>query len=107
MADYYNKTRSPLAVSLQRGTSISIAPKQWITIAPEDEGTESLAKAVSKGFLVVSKIPAVKPAPVVLAVEEVVPVAAPEVKVEKPVEVVEAVSLASTTEMPVSRRKGR
>lgn len=52
MGDYYNKTRTPLGVTLQRGGSMSVGSKSWCFIAPEDEGTPSLAELVRKGFLV-------------------------------------------------------
>lgn len=57
MADYYNKTRAPIGVSLRRGGSVAVAPKAWCFIPPEDEGTVSLADAVRKGFLVRALVP--------------------------------------------------
>ena len=63
MGDYYNKTRSPVAVTLLRGSSISISPKTWCFISPEDEGTASLAEAVRKGLLTRAIVPITVPDP--------------------------------------------
>ena len=57
MGDYYNKTRAPIGIALRRGGSVSIAPKSWCFIPPEDEGTVGLAGAVRKGFLVRALVP--------------------------------------------------
>jgi len=57
MGDYYNKTRAPVGVTLRRGGSMSVGPKTWCYIAPEDEGTPGLAETVRKGFLVRSLVP--------------------------------------------------
>ena len=55
MADYYNKTKGPVAVTLQRGGSVLIGSKKWLTIDPLDEGHESLQRALTKGFLARSR----------------------------------------------------
>jgi hypothetical protein len=57
MGDYYNKTRIPVGVTLRRGGSMSVGPKTWCYIPPEDEGTPGLAESLRKGFLVRSLIP--------------------------------------------------
>lgn len=79
MGDYYNKTRSPLPVALLRGNSVSIGPKTWCYIPPEDEGTPSLIDALKKGFLVRAIVqitnPPSKTPPVVVPASE--PSAAP------------------------------
>jgi len=90
MSDYYNNTRGPVSITLRGGGSASIGPKTWCFVAPEDEGTASLADAVRKGFLsraivpitaptVVPKVVVVQPLPVVVptpvADEVVLPVA--------------------------------
>jgi hypothetical protein len=65
MGDYFNSTRGPLAATLNDGASLSIPPKRWIYIDPVQEGSASIEKLVSKGFLVRSKVPiTVVPAPV-------------------------------------------
>lgn len=89
MADYYNVTRAPLGIALRRGGSVSVAPKSWLFISPQDEGTAGLAEAVRKGFLVRSLVPitdtsapanpaaateSVTPAPVAAAEPSVTPV---------------------------------
>ena len=94
MGDYYNRTKSPIPITTQRGSSVSIASKKWATISPEDEGHESLQRAVAKGFLVRARASA--PAPVTAApVAETVPAAEPKL---------ETVSVAP---VPRSGRKGR
>jgi hypothetical protein len=75
MGDYYNKTRTPICVTLRRGGSASIGPKTWCFVAPEDEGTSSLATHIRKGFLVKALVPFTNVAePVVAAPVVVAPV---------------------------------
>lgn len=57
MGDYYNKTRTPIGIALRRGGSMSVGPKSWCYISPEDEGTPALADSVRKGFLVRALVP--------------------------------------------------
>jgi hypothetical protein len=71
MGDYYNKTRSPLPVTLVRGGSMCFAPKHWGYIRPEDEGSESLFEAIRNGYLVRSAVPIIVPAAPVLVPESV------------------------------------
>lgn len=83
MADYYNRTRTPLGVTLRGGGSISVGPKTWCYIAPADEGTPGLASMLRKGFLVKAAVPitettATTPA-IVAAVPSVTPI--PEVAI--------------------------
>jgi hypothetical protein len=87
MANYYNKTRTPIAVSLLRGGSVMLSPKSWTTIAMEDEGSESLLGCVRRGFVTVSR-PA---APVDIPVSEAVSVA----KVQEPTPVVAVPAIAA------------
>lgn len=80
MADYYNTTRGPLSVTLNDGSSMAIPPKGWIFVDPANEGSASIAKLCSKGFLVRSAVARSEPVAVVVPVVAV-PVV-PEVKVE-------------------------
>ena len=75
MGDYYNKTRAPIGVTLRRGGSMSIGPKSWCYIPPEDEGTPGLAESVRKGFLVRALVPITDTSPAVV-VATAAPVAA-------------------------------
>ena len=91
MADYYNKTRGPLAVTLRRGGSMSVGPKAWCFIEAADEGSESLTDLVRKGFLVRSLVPQTNPTPAdtspqkaVIPVEKVVEPTANQVNSEAP-----------------------
>jgi len=63
MGDYYNKTRIPVGVTLRRGGSMSVGPKTWCYIPPEDEGTPGLAESLRKGFLVRALVPITDPNP--------------------------------------------
>ena len=80
MGDYYNKTRSPVPVTLLRGGAISIGPKEWCFINPADEGTASLMSGLKKGFLVRALVPRTVADPVVVAIPATVlaPTPAPE-----------------------------
>ena len=77
MASYYNKTKGPVAVSLRRGNSVVVGPKRWAVISPEDEGHESLQRAVIKGFLVRSAAEAVAPVVEASVPAPTIPEAAP------------------------------
>ena len=82
MGDYYNKTRIPVGVTLRRGGSMSVGPKTWCYISPEDEGTPSLVATLRKGFLVRAIVPitdlnpgvSVTPVPLVTEEPAVTPV---------------------------------
>jgi hypothetical protein len=56
MGDYYNATRGPLSASLMDGSALSLSPKKWIYIAPENESSPSIVKLLGKGFLVRAKV---------------------------------------------------
>jgi len=98
MADYYNKTRSPVTVALHNGASLCISPKTWTFIPPSDEGTESLCEALKNGFLIRAKIPFTQ-----------APVSTPSVAPVRAVEPISSPSVikASTTELGATHRKGR
>lgn len=82
MGDYYNSTRGPLTATLTDGAALSISPKAWIYISPENESSASILKLLDKGFLVRSKVPMTQPT----QAQPVVPVviAPPPAKTEKP-----------------------
>ena len=88
MANYYNKTRTPLAVALLRGGSVVLAPKQWVSIAIEDEGSGSLLSYVRKGFVAISSPSASNPEPVA-ALD-------PIVKIQKPASASDPVLISKT-----------
>jgi hypothetical protein len=73
MGDYYNATRGPLSASLTDGSALSIGPKKWIFISPENENSASIVKLLDKGFLVRAKAARSAPASAAL-----VPAPAPE-----------------------------
>jgi hypothetical protein len=56
MGDYYNATRGPLSASLTDGSALSLGPKKWVYIAPENESSASIIKLLDKGFLVRAKV---------------------------------------------------
>lgn len=56
MARYYNKTRTPVSLTLRSGKAVSIPGKRWLVLEAEDEGSSSLAFHVSKGHLVRQEI---------------------------------------------------
>ena len=90
MGDYYNATRGPLSASLTDGSALSLGPKRWIFISPENENSASIIKLLDKGFLVKSAAPRTDPAPA--------PVAAPVAVASAPVpEKVSADTSASTS----------
>lgn len=78
MGDYYNATRGPLSVTLNDGSSISLSPKKWVAISPEQENSSSIVKLVSKGFLVRSKIAAELAVPTPIPLVVAVPAASSE-----------------------------
>jgi len=98
MGDYYNTTRGPLSVTLNDGSAMSVSPKKWIYVTPANEGSDSLQRAVSKGFLKRALVPITQPpAPVVVPAVEPVVVAEPAAVVAAaPAEKAEAVSAASS-----------
>lgn len=49
---YYNKTKGPLSATLTNGDSCFFPPKQWTELAEEFDGSEAIAKLISKGFIV-------------------------------------------------------
>jgi hypothetical protein len=69
MAEYYNKTRTPLAVKVGKDRSIVIGSKQRVYIPASGEGDSSLSDLVRKGFLV--RIAVSREAPVVVEPEKV------------------------------------
>lgn len=77
MAKYFNKTRSPFSAPLRDGSTAYFAPKKWVVVTKDQEGTAALVQLVKKGLLVrreVAAVAAPAPAPV--------PVVAPTPKVE-------------------------
>lgn len=56
MGDYYNRSRSPLSLTLHGGRSISVAPKSWVTLTTDEEGSADLASKIVIGDLVPSKL---------------------------------------------------
>jgi hypothetical protein len=78
MGDYYNATRGPLSASLTDGSALSLGPKRWIFISPENENSASIIKLLDKGFLVKSSVPRTDPNPApAAAVVAPAPVPAP------------------------------
>jgi hypothetical protein len=51
MGIYFNPGRTPLPVTLGSGAALSVPAKGTVTIAPEDESSESVQRAVAKGHL--------------------------------------------------------
>jgi hypothetical protein len=96
MGDYYNSTRGPLTATLTDGAALSISPKAWIYISPENESSASILKLLGKGFLVRSKVPMTPTAvqPKVVAR----PVVATPAKIEKPVPALPSVSTSPMKE---------
>lgn len=52
MAKYYNKTRSPVSAPLRDGSSGYFAPKQWVVVTKEQEGSSALVHLTKKGILI-------------------------------------------------------
>ncbi len=63
MSRYYNTQRGPLPIPLPGGRSVSVPPKSWIEIAPEDEGSERVVLFTQKRFLVKETVPSVPSVP--------------------------------------------
>jgi hypothetical protein len=110
MADYYNKTKGPVAVALLRGGSVLIGPKKWLTIDPLDEGHESLQRSLTRGDIIRKVTPveappvqAAPPAPVAPVAPVVV--AEPVVQAAPPAETKPNVSF--TAPVVRSGKKGR
>lgn len=57
MADYYNKQRAPMTLSLNNGKVIVMPTKAWSYIPPEDEGSSSVLQALRKGYIVRAAVP--------------------------------------------------
>lgn len=51
MGRYYNKTRSPLSATLRNGETAFFAPKKWVELAKEVEGSAAVLELRRKGFL--------------------------------------------------------
>lgn len=77
MARYYNKTTGLITVTLKDGAAAVVPPKQFLPVPREQDGSSSLRKAVSKGFLLRMEDPKPAPAPVE-APPPAEPVSAPE-----------------------------
>jgi len=52
MARYYNKTSGLITVTLKDGSATVVPSKQWLPVAPEQDGSSDLQRKVAKGFLV-------------------------------------------------------
>jgi hypothetical protein len=64
MAEYYNKSPVSLAVTLKSGGTAFLAGKSWTEIPADEEGSEDVIRAVQRGFIIRSTMPAMTPAPV-------------------------------------------
>lgn len=56
MARYFNKTRSPVNVSLKDGSPLFIGRKAVVDIEPGQDGSASLHAAVRRGLLIRLKV---------------------------------------------------
>jgi len=75
MARYFNRTRGPVTVSLRNGESAIVAPKQVLTVTPEQDRSASILSRVRKNLLVrLPDKPAAVPAPTPAVPEVQVPV---------------------------------
>ena len=63
MGRYYNKTRSPLSASLRDGGSGYFAPKTWVSLSKEQDGSAAVVQLVKKGFLAYRPDPVEAPEP--------------------------------------------
>jgi hypothetical protein len=119
MGDYYNSTRGSVSVTLRNGGAISIGPKTWCYLAPEDEGAADLATALRKGFLrralvPITVAPQTAQAPLAVEAATVAPVVTTEPSVTaaevfsvSPVSDVVEGSEPSTTVQPKQYRKNK
>lgn len=51
MAEYINRTKGPIGLTLQSGKTAVVPPRRSVEIAPEDEGSPALLAYVRKGVL--------------------------------------------------------
>lgn len=61
MPRFYNRSKTPLALSLPGKRSTSVPPKSWVDLSEEDAGCEAVSKALKKKMLLRAKND--KPAP--------------------------------------------
>lgn len=61
MGDYYNRTRTPLSIPLSNGKTVVLRPKQYTYVAPDDEASAAMVRAIRKGDVVRSKLPITAP----------------------------------------------
>ena len=55
MANYYNKTNGPIAVTLSSGKVVLIPRKSWYTIEPRDDGNPSIQQSLNNGDLILGR----------------------------------------------------
>lgn len=89
MAKYFNKGSS-IAVVLRRGDSATLYGKSWTELAPEDEGSEDLIRAIKAGLILRSTVDDEVTSPVKEA--------KPDEKVETVAEKVEPAPVVTTQE---------
>lgn len=63
MANYFNRTRGPVTVSLRNGDSACIGPKHTLSVTPEQDGSASLHAMVRRKLIVRLKEKTPKPVP--------------------------------------------
>lgn len=105
MGDYYNATRGPLSASLTDGSALSIGPKRWIFISPENESSASIIRLLDKGFLVKSKVARSAPAPAPVVVAAPVVEKSAEPPPEKSIEPSAPASTSSVKEEILRKKK--
>lgn len=88
MARYFNRTRGLVNVTLRTGAPAVVAPKDYLTVTPEEDRSASILSRVKKKLLVsVEDEPTTDPAP------EPEPVTSPIASEPEPVEPVEVPSM--------------
>jgi hypothetical protein len=110
MAEYYNKSPVSLAVTLKSGGTAFLAGKAWTEVSADEEGSEDVIRAVQRGFIIRSTMPATAlaptPAPVSTqeAVSDVKTPDAPSPPPDSPSE--SSMSGEKNSDNPSRRRKG-
>ena len=109
---YYNRTRGPLSVTLASGASTAVAPKSWIDVPIDEDGSANLGELVLKGLLVRAAVqPEPEPVQPEISVVASAPAPVPEAEkvaapVEAEAEVAAESSAAKTEQVEVSETTG-